>query len=90
MGINSGRRFGTSGTVKFTHGKIWTAIDAPARRYGLTPSGLAKRAGLDVTAFNPSKPRDRGSRGRANSRARIAMKVLSVLFLGVAVLFIFL
>jgi len=55
MGINSGRRFGTSGTVKFTHGKIWTAIDAPARRYGLTPSGLAKRAGLDVTAFDPSK-----------------------------------
>jgi phage repressor protein C with HTH and peptisase S24 domain len=38
-----------------THGKIWTAIDALARRYGLTPSGLAKRAGLDATAFNPSK-----------------------------------
>ena len=36
-----------------THGKIWTAIDALARRYGLTPSGLAKRAGLDATAFNP-------------------------------------
>jgi len=38
-----------------THGKIWTAIDALARRYGLTPSGLARRAGLDATAFNPSK-----------------------------------
>jgi phage repressor protein C with HTH and peptisase S24 domain len=38
-----------------THGKIWTAIDALASRYGLLPSGLAKRAGLDVTAFNPSK-----------------------------------
>ena len=38
-----------------THGKIWTAIDALARRYGLSPSGLAKRAGLDATAFNPSK-----------------------------------
>jgi phage repressor protein C with HTH and peptisase S24 domain len=38
-----------------THGKIWTAIDALARRYGLSPSGLARRAGLDATAFNPSK-----------------------------------
>ena len=38
-----------------THGKIWTAIDALARRYGLSPSGLANRAGLDATAFNPSK-----------------------------------
>jgi phage repressor protein C with HTH and peptisase S24 domain len=38
-----------------THGKIWTAIDALARRYGLSPSGLAKRAGLDATAFNLSK-----------------------------------
>lgn len=38
-----------------THGKIWTAIDALARRYNLSPSGLAKRAGLDPTAFNRSK-----------------------------------
>jgi phage repressor protein C with HTH and peptisase S24 domain len=38
-----------------THGKIWSAIDALARRYGLSPSGLAKRAGLDATAFNRSK-----------------------------------
>ena len=38
-----------------THGKIWTAIDALARRYKLSPSGLAKRAGLDATAFNRSK-----------------------------------
>jgi phage repressor protein C with HTH and peptisase S24 domain len=55
MGINSDPRFGASGTVMLTHGKIWTAIDALARRYGLTPSGLARRAGLDATAFNPSK-----------------------------------
>ena len=38
-----------------THGNVWTAIDALARRYGLTPSGLARCAGLDATAFNPSK-----------------------------------
>jgi phage repressor protein C with HTH and peptisase S24 domain len=38
-----------------THGQIWTAIDAIAARYGLTASGLAKRAGLDPTTFNKSK-----------------------------------
>jgi phage repressor protein C with HTH and peptisase S24 domain len=38
-----------------THNRIWTAIDALARRYGLSASGLAKRAGLDATAFNRSK-----------------------------------
>ncbi|HVQ11556.1 MAG TPA: helix-turn-helix transcriptional regulator, partial [Methyloceanibacter sp.] len=38
-----------------THGKVWHAIDALARRYDLSPSGLAKKAGLDPTSFNPSK-----------------------------------
>jgi len=38
-----------------THARVWSAIDALARRYGLSPSGLAKRAGLDPTAFNKSK-----------------------------------
>jgi len=38
-----------------THSKVWNAIDALARRYGLSASGLAKRAGLDATAFNRSK-----------------------------------
>ena len=38
-----------------THGKVWAAIDALARRYRLSASGLAKRAGLDATAFNLSK-----------------------------------
>ncbi len=37
------------------HGDIWKAIDALASRNGLTASGLARRAGLDPTAFNPSK-----------------------------------
>ena len=54
MGI-SDPVFGVSKPLMLTHGKIWTAIDALARRYGLSPSGLAKRAGLDATAFNPSK-----------------------------------
>ncbi|MGV1014338.1 MAG: S24 family peptidase [Methyloceanibacter sp.] len=38
-----------------THGRVWSAIDALARRYGLSTSGLAKQAGLDSTAFNKSK-----------------------------------
>jgi phage repressor protein C with HTH and peptisase S24 domain len=40
---------------RLTHGRVWSAIDALARRYGLSASGLAKRAGLDATAFNKSK-----------------------------------
>jgi phage repressor protein C with HTH and peptisase S24 domain len=38
-----------------SHDQIWAAIDALAERYGMTPSGLAKRAGLDATTFNKSK-----------------------------------
>jgi phage repressor protein C with HTH and peptisase S24 domain len=40
---------------RLTHAKVWSAIDALARRYNLSPSGLAKRAGLDPTSFNKSK-----------------------------------
>ena len=37
------------------HADIWAAIDALARDHGLTPSALARRAGLDPTTFNKSK-----------------------------------
>ncbi len=40
---------------RLTHTRVWNAIDALARRYGLSASGLAKRAGLDPTSFNKSK-----------------------------------
>ena len=39
----------------FTHAEVWRGIDRLARQHGLTPSGLARRAGLDPTTFNPSK-----------------------------------
>ena len=39
----------------FSHDRIWAAIDALAERHSLSVSGLAKRAGLDPTAFNKSK-----------------------------------
>jgi len=35
-----------------SHERVWAAIDALAERYELSASGLAKRAGLDSTAFN--------------------------------------
>jgi len=47
-----------------THKQIWSAIDKLAARHRLTPSGLARRAGLDSTAFNTSK------RITANDRPR--------------------
>ncbi|MBN8939387.1 MAG: helix-turn-helix transcriptional regulator [Rhizobiales bacterium] len=39
----------------FSHAEIWAAIDKLAESHGLSPSGLAKRAGLDATTFNKSK-----------------------------------
>jgi phage repressor protein C with HTH and peptisase S24 domain len=38
-----------------THAQIWAALDALSERYGLTASGLARKAGLDPTTFNRSK-----------------------------------
>jgi phage repressor protein C with HTH and peptisase S24 domain len=58
-----------------SHSAIWDAIDALARRHGFTPSGLAKVAGLDSTAFNPSKRMSKDGRGRWPSTESIS-KVL--------------
>ena len=38
-----------------SHAQIWGAIDALAARLSLSPSSLAKMAGLDATSFNRSK-----------------------------------
>ncbi len=38
-----------------SHEQIWRGVDRLAQRNGLSPSGLAKRAGLDPTTFNKSK-----------------------------------
>jgi phage repressor protein C with HTH and peptisase S24 domain len=38
-----------------THNQIWNALDRLAARAKLSPSGLAKKAGLDPTTFNKSK-----------------------------------
>lgn len=55
-----------------SHSAIWDAIDAAARRHGLTPSGLAKVAGLDATALNPSKRTSKDGRGRWPSTESLA------------------
>jgi phage repressor protein C with HTH and peptisase S24 domain len=58
-----------------THAQIWEAIDTLASRYGLSPSGLARKAGLDPTTFNRSKRQSVDGRLRWPSTESIA-KVL--------------
>jgi phage repressor protein C with HTH and peptisase S24 domain len=58
------------------HEDIWRALDTLAAEHGLSPSGLAKRSGLDPTTFNPSKRRMPDGRQRWPSTESLA-KVLS-------------
>jgi phage repressor protein C with HTH and peptisase S24 domain len=58
-----------------SHERIWSALDALAERHGLTASGLARRAGLDPTAFNKSKRCGADGRDRWPSTESLA-KVL--------------
>ena len=58
-----------------THLQIWRALDALAARHNMSPSGLAKLAGLDPTTFNKSK-RGAGGKLRWPSTESIA-KVLT-------------
>jgi phage repressor protein C with HTH and peptisase S24 domain len=57
------------------HDEIWRALDTLAAESGLSASGLAKRAGLDPTTFNPSKRRMQDGRARWPSTESLA-KVL--------------
>jgi phage repressor protein C with HTH and peptisase S24 domain len=57
------------------HGDIWKALDRLAHEQGLTPSGLARRAGLDPTTFNKSKRITRDGKLRWPSTESLA-KVL--------------
>jgi orotate phosphoribosyltransferase len=60
-----------------THDKIWNALDRLAKRHGYSPSGLAKKAGLDSTAFNKSKRHSADGKPRWPSTESLA-KVLGV------------
>ena len=59
-----------------THSQIWVAIDSLAAREGLTPSSLARKAGLDPTTFNRSKRQNGEGQLRWPSTESIA-KVLA-------------
>jgi phage repressor protein C with HTH and peptisase S24 domain len=54
------------------HEDIWQGIDGLAARHALSPSGLARRAGLDPTAFNPSKRFAKDGRPRWPSTESVA------------------
>lgn len=59
-----------------SHSSIWAAIDDLAKRHGLSASGLARRAGLDPTSFNPSKRVAKDGRARWPSTESLS-KVLT-------------
>ena len=64
-----------------THGRLWAAIDALAEANGLSPSALARRAGLSSTAFNKSKRVTADGRPRWPSTESIA-KILEATGVG--------
>jgi len=66
-----------------SHAELWTAIDALAKRFDLTPSAMARLAGLDPTSFNRSKRGDADSRPRWPSTESLA-KVLEATGVGFA------
>jgi phage repressor protein C with HTH and peptisase S24 domain len=55
-----------------THDQIWTALDRLAESAGLSPSGLAKKSGLDPTTFNKSKRITNDGRERWPSTESVA------------------
>jgi phage repressor protein C with HTH and peptisase S24 domain len=60
----------------FTHAEVWRGIDRLAKQHGLAPSGLARRAGLDPTTFNPSKRITKQNKARWPSTESLA-KILN-------------
>lgn len=60
------------------HKDIWRGIDGLAEQNRLTPSGLARLAGLDSTAFNPSKRIARDGRPRWPSTESLAAALEAV------------
>jgi phage repressor protein C with HTH and peptisase S24 domain len=58
------------------HADVWRALDRLAAKYGLSASGLARRAGLDPTTFNKSKRTTKEGKHRWPSTESLA-KVLT-------------
>jgi len=59
-------------SAPLTHNQIWTALDRLAVRSKLSPSGLAKKSGLDPTTFNKSKRVTPDGRARWPSTESVA------------------
>ena len=55
-----------------THAQIWTGLDRLAAIAGLSPSGLARKSGLDPTTFNKSKRITSDGRARWPSTESVA------------------
>ncbi len=64
------------GVHMLTHSDIWQAIDRLAARHGMSPSGMARRAGLNLTTFNKSKRFSRKGKERWPSTESVA-KILA-------------
>ena len=60
----------------FSHSDIWGALDRLAQALSTSPSGLARRAGLDPTTFNKSKRQSSSGKARWPSTESLS-KVLS-------------
>ncbi len=59
-------------SAPLTHNQIWTGLDRLAARAKLSPSGLAKKSGLDPTTFNKSKRVTPDGRARWPSTESVA------------------
>src|SRR5256885_7851292 len=57
---------------------FWRALDIIARDQGLSPSALARKAGLDPTTFNRSKRGGLNGDGRWPSSSSIALVLETV------------
>ncbi len=55
-----------------THEDIWKGIDRLAELHGMSPSGLARKAGLDPTTFNRSKRKTKEGKARWPSTESLA------------------
>ena len=60
------------------HSDMWRAIDLLAEKYDLTPSGLARSAGLDSTSFNKSKRVSRDGKQRWPSTESVSKAIDAV------------
>lgn len=74
--------------MAITHKAVWNALYKVAKQHGYSPSGLARRAGLDPTCFNKSKAFNPAGKKRWPSMGTIArvLRVVSMSFTDFAIM----